>query len=133
MNRKQAIKTIAATAGSAITLSTLTNAMKPAKPFALNGNINHSVCQWCYSSIPLEELARAAKEIGLKSVELLKPEDLRRGGLNSAALILISARSMLEAQWYRKEFAESLLHNDRCLSAPGYLMTWEDVFDATAA
>ena len=75
MNRKQAIKTIAATAGSAITLSTLTNAMKPAKPFALNGNINHSACQWCYSSIPLEELARAAKEIGLKSVELLKPEE----------------------------------------------------------
>jgi hydroxypyruvate isomerase len=37
----------------------------------LKGNINHSVCQWCYSSIPLEALALAAKEMGIASVDLL--------------------------------------------------------------
>jgi hydroxypyruvate isomerase len=75
MNRKQALKTIVAGAGSALALPSITKAMNPSSSPALNGNINHSVCQWCYSSIPLDDLARAAKEMGLKSVELLKPEE----------------------------------------------------------
>src|SRR5580698_2485220 len=73
MNRKQALKTIAAGAAGALTIPPLAKAME--MPDTLKGNINHSVCQWCYSSIPLEELARAAKEMGLKSVELLKPDE----------------------------------------------------------
>ena len=87
MNRKQALKTIALGAGSALTGSTFTNAMKTSNPPSLKGNINHSVCQWCYSSIPLEELARSAKEMGLKSVELLKPEEwpvVQKHGLTCA-------------------------------------------------
>jgi hydroxypyruvate isomerase len=61
-------------AAGAVTLPHLATGMNNTS-FALKGNINHSVCQWCYSSIPLDELARAAKEMGLKSVELLKPEE----------------------------------------------------------
>jgi len=52
----------------------------------LKGNINHSVCKWCYQ-MPLEELAEAAQEIGLKSVELLDPPDwevVKRYGLDCA-------------------------------------------------
>ncbi|MEN7551157.1 TIM barrel protein [Rapidithrix thailandica] len=41
----------------------------------LKGNINHSVCRWCYEDISLDELCLAAKEIGLKSVELLHPHE----------------------------------------------------------
>ena len=37
--------------------------------------IRHSVCKWCYSKIPLDDFAKAAKEIGLESVELLDPKD----------------------------------------------------------
>jgi hydroxypyruvate isomerase len=40
----------------------------------LKGNIHHSVCQWCYDTIPLEELAEAAKDIGISSVELLNSD-----------------------------------------------------------
>lgn len=58
--------------------------------------------------------------------------NLRTGRVERAALILISARTMLDAQWYRRELSESLLHNNRHSNAPGYLMTWEDVCDATA-
>src|SRR6266850_611833 len=75
MNRKQALKTMAAGAGSALALPTLASAMKTSEPLTLMGNINHSVCQWCYSSIPLDDLAKAAREMGLKSVELLGPDD----------------------------------------------------------
>ncbi len=48
---------------------------------------NHSVCKWCYKDIPLEPFAKAAKEIGLASIELLAPEDfptLRKYGLSCA-------------------------------------------------
>jgi hydroxypyruvate isomerase len=73
MNRKQALKTIAATAASAIALPQIAKSMN-ALPADLKNNINHSVCQWCYNSIPLEEFAIAAKDIGLKSIELLGPD-----------------------------------------------------------
>ena len=45
------------------------------KPMKLKGNINHSVCRWCYRDIELEDLCKAAKEMGLSSVELLWPEE----------------------------------------------------------
>lgn len=73
MNRKQALKTIAATAASAVALPEIAKAMNTL-PADLKNNINHSVCQWCYGSIPLEDLAKAAKEIGIKSIELLGPD-----------------------------------------------------------
>jgi len=44
----------------------------------------HSVCKWCYPAIPLAELARVAKRLGLASIELLEPMEfpvLRRHGL----------------------------------------------------
>ncbi|MDN5205548.1 TIM barrel protein [Fulvivirgaceae bacterium BMA10] len=53
----------------------------------LNNNINHSVCRWCYDDIPLEALCEKAQDIGIKSVELLGPEDwktLEKYGLTCA-------------------------------------------------
>jgi len=41
----------------------------------LNGNINHAACRWCYNKIPLQEFFEAAKEIGLKGVDLLGPDE----------------------------------------------------------
>src|SRR5882757_3455940 len=37
------------------------------------GRIHQSVCQWCYK-MPLEDLCAYAAKIGLKGVDLLKPE-----------------------------------------------------------
>lgn len=53
----------------------------------LKGRVNHSVCRWCYSTIELEELCQAAKNIGLTSIELTGPEEwpvLKKYGLTSA-------------------------------------------------
>lgn len=41
-----------------------------------NGRINQSVCRWCYGKLSLDELCAAAVKMGLKSVELLNPEEL---------------------------------------------------------
>ena len=73
MNRKQALKTIAGGAVSSMVLPQIAKGMNTL-PADLKNNINHSACQWCYSGIPLEDLVIAGKEIGLKSVELLRPE-----------------------------------------------------------
>lgn len=42
----------------------------------LKGNINQSVCRWCYSKTPLDELCRAGRKMGLQSVELLELNEL---------------------------------------------------------
>ena len=50
----------------------------------LKGNINHSACRWCYKDIPLDDLCVAAKEMGLKSIDLLGPKEfptLQKHGL----------------------------------------------------
>lgn len=43
--------------------------------FQLKGNIHHSVSQWCYGDIPLEDFAKACKEMGIESIELLYEKD----------------------------------------------------------
>ena len=53
----------------------------------LKENINHSVCRWPYSNKSLEELCEVAADIGIKSVELLNPEEwkiARKYGLTCA-------------------------------------------------
>jgi hydroxypyruvate isomerase len=51
--------------------------------------IHHSVCRWCYDTIPLEDLCLAARDIGISSVELVMPEDLavlKKHGLTCAMI-----------------------------------------------
>jgi hydroxypyruvate isomerase len=48
---------------------------KPPAPAKLKGRLKQSACRWCYGSIPLEELCRAAAEMGLRSVELLREKE----------------------------------------------------------
>ena len=74
MNRKQALRTIAAGAAGTVTLPAFAKAFS-LLPADLKGNINHSACRWCYDKIPLEDLASAGKSMGLKSIELLGVKD----------------------------------------------------------
>ncbi len=53
----------------------------------LKGNINHSVCRWCYNSLSLDELCEGAAEIGIKSIDLTTPDEwatLQKYGLTCA-------------------------------------------------
>jgi len=54
----------------------------------LKGRINQSVCRWCYDKIPLDDLCTAAKEMGLRSVELLHTKEefdtVKKHGLTCA-------------------------------------------------
>jgi len=49
-----------------------------------SGRINQSVCGWCYRDISTEELGAHAAKIGLKGMDLVRPEDfpiLKKYGL----------------------------------------------------
>jgi hydroxypyruvate isomerase len=74
LTRKQTLKTLAATAAGATLLPEILSAMNQFQS-SLKGNINHSVCQWCYSSMPLEQLVLNAKGMGIKSIDLLRAEE----------------------------------------------------------
>jgi hydroxypyruvate isomerase len=74
LTRKQTLKTLAATAAGATFLPEILSAMNLSQS-SLKGNINHSVCQWCYSSMPLEQLVLNAKGMGIKSIDLLRAEE----------------------------------------------------------
>jgi hydroxypyruvate isomerase len=53
----------------------------------LKGNIRHSVSQWCYGDMELEELIKACKQIGIESIELLGEKDwdkVKKAGLKCA-------------------------------------------------
>lgn len=70
-----------------LSLSHRIEAAEAALSANLKGKVNHSVCRWCYNSIPLEDLCKAAKNIGLTSIELTGPDEwpvLKKYGLTSA-------------------------------------------------
>jgi hydroxypyruvate isomerase len=74
--RRQAIATLVGAAAVAALPRISATEMKPeSTPTAATGGIRHSVCRWCYNKIPLEEFARAAKEMGIESIELLGPDE----------------------------------------------------------
>jgi hydroxypyruvate isomerase len=71
MNRRKSLQSLAAGVAGSLALPELAAAMN-ALPSDLKNNINHSVCQWCYSDIPLDQLCQAAAAMGIKSIDLLK-------------------------------------------------------------
>ena len=73
INRRGALKAAGAAAVGALAASSLRAADEPYKP---KGNVNHSVCRWCYGRIPLDKLAEAAVQDGYKSIELLLPPEV---------------------------------------------------------
>lgn len=89
-SRRSALKKIAGTTAVAIAGASLANRVSAAEAALeqnLKGKVNHSVCRWCYESIPLEDLCKAAKNIGIESIELVGPEEwplLKKYGLTSA-------------------------------------------------
>src|ERR1051325_9400851 len=74
------------------------------------GNVNHSVCRWCYNKIPLEDLCRAAKEMGMQSVELQGPDEwptIQKYGLTCA--MANGAGLGIEKGWNRPELHDQLI------------------------
>src|SRR5882724_3590146 len=76
LSRRSALGKLAGGAVVAATTASLSHRLEAADAASgLKGQINHSVCKWCYEKIPLEEFCQAGKAMWLQSVELLQPSD----------------------------------------------------------
>jgi len=88
LSRREAFKAGAGAATIGAAMAVVESNLQAAAAAQLKGNIKHSVCYWCYQRhVKLDEFCRAAKRIGLQSVELLNPPDfptLKKHGLHCA-------------------------------------------------
>ncbi|TAD89502.1 MAG: sugar phosphate isomerase/epimerase, partial [Bacteroidetes bacterium] len=111
-NRREMIKqTLAGAAVLPLPLG-LSNFNPQPEPFVLKGNVNHSVCSWCYSHLTLTQLCVAAKEMGLKAIDLIGPKDwhiLKAHGLDSS--MCNGAEISLVDGWIEPKFHAQLIKN----------------------
>lgn len=113
-SRRKALKSMffgsLALGGAGLAKPSLANAFNPSP--MLKGNINHAVCRWCYDSIPLEEFCAAAKEMGIKAIDLVGPKDwpmLKKYGLHSS--MCNGAEINLVDGWNDRTFHATLIRN----------------------
>jgi hydroxypyruvate isomerase len=117
-NRRGAIKNIivgsaAVVAGSASSIASPYHKKENLedKIENLKGNINHSVCQWTYSFISLEELCKAVKKIGFSAIDLLGPKDwpmVQKYGIYSS-MCYTAGKTSLTDGFNEKKFHEPLI------------------------
>lgn len=79
IHRRKLIKQLAAGSLIAASLPSCASASSSttstSKKLSLKNNINHSVCQWTYNFISLEELCKVVKDIGFSAIDLVGPKD----------------------------------------------------------
>ncbi len=76
----------------------------------LKNNLNHSVCRWCYNSIPLETFCAAVKKMGIKAIDLVGPADwptLKKYDLDSS--MCNGAEISIENGWNEQKFHTTLI------------------------
>ncbi|RYD74301.1 MAG: hydroxypyruvate isomerase [Verrucomicrobiaceae bacterium] len=87
INRRTALKGLAATAGAATFCTAGAAAQETSLYRAKNGKIRQSVVPWCFKPMSVVELAKHSATLGLQSVELCSPNDwpkLKELGLTCA-------------------------------------------------
>jgi hydroxypyruvate isomerase len=93
LSRRSVLKSITGGAAALSASMALPSAARAAllkeewRDLKLKGNINHSVCKWCYPKIELEDLCKAVKDMGMQSIELQGPAEwpiIKKHGLTCA-------------------------------------------------
>jgi hydroxypyruvate isomerase len=74
VTRRSAITVMAGASGTALALGAAAEASADSGGTTLKGRVRHSVCKWCYK-MPLEDLCREAKAMGIESIDLLGPDE----------------------------------------------------------
>jgi hydroxypyruvate isomerase len=116
MTRRKFIKSAALAAAASPLLPKAARADESTTPAKLKGNINHSVCRWCYAKIKLDDLCAAGKEMGLVAIDLLNPPDfdtVKQHGLvcSMVSFPTIDGLGGITKAWNRLE------HHDKLVSA----------------
>ncbi|HTS46139.1 MAG TPA: TIM barrel protein [Puia sp.] len=114
-SRRTVIKNVvagsAALMAGAHSLSSFSPSDKPEKKLKLKGNINHSVCQWTYNFISVEELCKVVKDTGFSAIDLIAPKDwptLQKYGIYSS-MCYHAGNVSLTNGWNNKKYHEQLI------------------------
>lgn len=111
LNRRNALKRMGGglALSAAATLPSVARGTDEPQPYtAKNGRIQQSVIHWCFKPMPVEELANHAARMGLKSVELVAPENwptLKKLGLICA---ISPSHGFTKGFAHKEEHAECL-------------------------
>ncbi len=113
MERRKALKALmSSAAGLAVAGKLSAGSVEDTFLTPLKGNINHSVCQWTYNFLSLEELCVLAKKLGLKAIDLIGPKDwntLKKYNLDSS--MCNGAEISLTKGWNDKQYHPTLIKN----------------------
>ena len=123
MTRREAIKSVSLGASGTLMLPLSYSNSKEENP--LKGNINHTVCGWCYPSLTLEELCRVANTIGMVGIDLVGPADwpiLKKYNLVSSMCngAEISLTKGFNNRSYHAALAENYLKHIDLVAQAGY-------------
>ncbi len=114
-NRRELLKKLAAGSLAVATtplLSSFTHEKNNYTNLKLKGNINHSVCQWTFGHLSIEELCIEAKKLGLGAIDLIAPKDwpiLKKHGLYCSMCYTAGKTSLTEEGWNNKAFHPQLI------------------------
>ena len=112
MKRRAALKTLASSAtGLVISGKLSASAFEEEQSLSLKGNINHSICQWTYNFLSLEDLCAEVQKLGLKAIDLIAPKDwpiLQKYGLYSSMCYTAAKQSLTEG-WNNPAFHPGLI------------------------
>jgi hydroxypyruvate isomerase len=111
-DRRAALKNIMAGSAAIAAAPLLSSfSIETKKENTLKGNINHSVCQWTYGFLSVEELCKVANDIGIPAIDLMGPKDwptLKKYNLYSS-MCYVAAGSSLTSGWNDKANHEKLI------------------------
>ncbi len=110
MTRRSALAAGASAAGTMLAAGTgAAPTPAPEAKHAGNGRLKQSVCRWCYGKLSLDELCRAAVDMGLKSVELLGPDDWPTVKQHGLICAMPNGPGGIEEGWNRVENHDRLV------------------------
>jgi hydroxypyruvate isomerase len=129
MSRRSVLRKVTACAAALAVTSELPPAFatEASPTIKLKGNIHHSVCRWCYEKIPLVDLCRAGRDMGLVAIDLLQPEEFETVRKSGFVCSMVSNPTVdglggIPNAWNRLE------HHDKL--APAYEQRIRETADA---
>jgi hydroxypyruvate isomerase len=75
LSRRNVLKQIALGSLAMTSVNSFAKPANPAERKKLKNNIHHSVCQWTYNFLSVEELCKVVKDIGFSAIDLIAPKD----------------------------------------------------------
>ena len=112
MKRRNFIATASVASAGMLTTNMIAQEKGLSQDFKLKNNINHSVCQWCFDHLPLEEFLKTLNGLGIKAIDLIGPKDwplLKKYDIHCS--MCNGAEISLTEGWNDPKYHEELIKN----------------------